>query len=135
MKRIVSFKLFESISSKAIDNLVSSYRDLPTSIGSESEIIGNYHNLIVRVIDPELVSLTRPEWKTYIGSHHWGKKTDYIPENEIWIVNGLDAKTFRRVLNHEIIEREMMRALEEEHGMDKQTAWTQAHYYVKQMGF
>ena len=135
MKRIVSFKLFESLSSKAIDRLVSDYMDLSTSIGSESKIIGSYHNLIVKAIDPELISINRPEWKTYIGSHHWGKKTDDIPENEIWIVVGLDSKTFRRVLNHEIIEREMMRALEEEHGMDRQTAWAQAHYYVKQMGF
>ena len=51
MKRIVSFKLFESLSSKAIDRLVSDYMDLSTSIGSESKIIGSYHNLIVKAID------------------------------------------------------------------------------------
>lgn len=135
MKRIVSFKLFESLSSKAIDRLVSDYSSLPKSLSSDIVDLGSYHNLLVKIVDPEIMSTNLPEWKVYIGSHHWGKKTDYIPENEIWIVSGLDLKTFRRVLNHEIIEREMMRALQEEHGMDKQTAWTQAHYYVKQMGF
>ena len=56
MKRIVSFKLFESISSKAIDNLVSSYRDLPTSIESESEIIGIPEKAVWEnaKIDPDL---------------------------------------------------------------------------------
>jgi hypothetical protein len=51
------------------------------------------------------------------------------------VVKGLNEDRFRKLINHEIIEREMMRALEEEQGMDRQTAWEQAHYYVKQMGF
>jgi hypothetical protein len=29
----------------------------------------------------------------------------------------------------------MMRALEEEKEMDKETAWNQAHFYVKKLGF
>jgi hypothetical protein len=135
MKRIVPYSLFESLSSKAIDRLVEDYENLPRELAEESTIIGTYHHLIVRVIDPKLVSQSRPEWNTYKGSHHWGKKTDYIPENEIWIVSGLDPNKFRRILNHEIIEREMMRALQEEHGMDPQTSWFQAHFYVKQLGF
>ena len=89
----------------------------------------------MRVVEPKIISVEMPEWNVYKGSHHWGKKTDYIPEEEIWIVSGLDPKEFRRILNHEIMEREMMRALEEEHGMDRQTAWTQAHFYVKELGF
>jgi len=135
MKRIVPFQLFESLSSVAIDRLVDDYEVLPKELSEEAEILGAYHHLIVKIIEPKLLSQSRPEWDVYKGSHHWGKKTDYIPENEIWIVSGLEPKVFRRILNHEIIEREMMRALEEEHGMDRQTAWTQAHFYVKQMGF
>jgi hypothetical protein len=135
MKRIVPYRLFESLSSKAIDRLVEDYENLPSELSDESTILGTYHHLIVKVIEPKLVSQSRPEWDVYKGSHHWGKKTDYIPENEIWIVSGLDSKAFRRILNHEIIEREMMRALQEEHGMDPQTSWTQAHFYVKELGF
>jgi hypothetical protein len=135
MKRIVPYRLFESLSSKAIDLLVEDYEDLPRELSEESAILGTYNHLIVRVIEPKLASQSRPEWDTYKGSHHWGKKTDYIPENEIWIVSGLSPNEFRRILNHEIIEREMMRALQEEHGMDPQTSWSQAHFYVKQLGF
>ena len=110
MKRIVPYRLFESLSSKAIDLLVEDYEDLPRELAEEYAILGTYNHLIVRVIEPKLASQSRPEWDTYKGSHHWGKKTDYIPENEIWIVSGLSPNEFRRILNHEIIEREMMRA-------------------------
>jgi len=103
----------------------------------EGEIIGDYMGVKVRVINRDLVKMSMPEWWTYIGSHHWGKKTDYIPEDEIWIVQkrDFDLHRVKRLLNHEIIEREMMRALEEDLDMDPQTAWEQAHYYLKQMGF
>lgn len=47
----------------------------------------------------------------------------------------LNHKNFRRILNHEIIEREMMGDLQEEKVMDKETAWNQAHFYVKELGF
>jgi hypothetical protein len=135
VKNIVPFSIFESISSNEIDYLVDSYANLPQEIESKSLKLGKYGDLDVVIINPDLLKTELPEWQVYKGSHHWGKKTSYIPEKEIWIVNGLEPKNFRRILNHEIIEREMMRALEEEHGMDKQTAWFQSHYYVKQMGF
>ena len=136
MQNIIPYHLFESSkTSSLIDNIIDGYEELK-SIGTESgTVIGKYGDIKIRVIDRDLLKLQMPEWQAYIGSHHWGKKTDYIPENEIWIVSGLDPKVFQRILNHEIIEREMMRALEEEHGMDRQTAWNQAHFYVKQMGF
>lgn len=135
MKNLVPYSLFESLSSNQIDELVDTYSKLPRELNKDFEKIGKYGNLKVVILNPTIVKEKLPEWETYKGSHHWGKKTTYIPENEIWIVNGLKPKTFRRILNHEIIEREMMRALEEERGIDKQTAWSQAHYYVKQMGF
>jgi hypothetical protein len=135
MRRLVPYSLFESLASDDIDLLVGKYRSLPSSLPKDNVVLGPYRNLTVRVVEPKSLSLEMPEWNTYIGSHHWGKKTSYIPEEEIWISSGLDPKEFRRVLNHEIIEREMMRALEEEHGMDRQEAWTQAHFYVKELGF
>ena len=135
MKRIIPYSLFESLASNDIDLLVGKYGSLPSPLSEDNVVLGPYRNLTVKVVEPRSLSLKMPEWNIYKGSHHWGKKTDYIPEEEIWIVSGLDLKEFRRILNHEIMEREMMRALEEEHGMDRQTAWTQAHFYVKELGF
>ena len=101
----------------------------------EGDVIGKYGDIKIRVIDKDLLKFDMPEWQNYVGSHHWGKKTNYIPEDEIWLVHGLDEDRVKKLLDHEIIEREMMRALEEDKSMDPQTAWEMAHFYVKQMGF
>jgi hypothetical protein len=138
MKHIRRYQeLFEARSSvgQALDSLVLAYLDKQGVTHKHGDLIGHLEGVKVKVIDPELLKYEAPEWATYIGSHHWGKQTDYIPDDEVWIVKGLDADRVRKLLNHEFIEREMMRALEEEHGMDRQTAWEQAHYYVKQLGF
>ena len=135
MRKIIPFPLFESISSRTIDSLVDDYSALPKNLDVVRKRLGGYSNLDVVIVEPSILSEEKPEWNSYKGSHHWGKKTGYIPENEIWIVSGLGSDVFRRILNHEIIEREMMRALQEEHGMDTESSWEQAHYYVKQMGF
>jgi hypothetical protein len=135
MRKIIPFPLFESISSGTIDSLVDDYSELPKTLDVIKKQIGKYSNLDVVIVEPSIISAEKPEWNNYKGSHHWGKKTGYIPENEIWIVSGLTSDVFRRILNHEIIEREMMRALQDEHGMDTESSWKQAHYYVKQMGF
>ncbi len=76
----------------------------------------------------------QPEWKEYIGSHHWGKGTNYIPEDEIWIVKGLSRDEFIRVVNHELVEREAMRALIDEKGLTSEEAWEIAHNWVKSIG-
>lgn len=137
MKNLKNFKsfLFESQSSDMIDSICQEYKNLTFKDPEEFKNCGKYHNIFIKIINPNVISKDKPEWNIYKGSHHWGKKTSYIPENEIWIISGLDEKTFRRILNHEIMEREMMRALQEEHGMDPQTSWEQAHYYLKQMMF
>lgn len=135
MKKLVPYRLFESTASETIDYLVDKYKELPKKLETQQQTLGKYSSITINIVEPEILSLHKPEWNSYVGSHHWGKKTDYISEDEIWIVSGLNSESFRRILNHEIVEREMMRALQEEHGMDPQTSWEQAHYYVKQMGF
>jgi hypothetical protein len=137
MKKIASYRIFEktSVAKSQIDLLSDAYVKKSEVANKYGDAIGKYDLITVKVIDPEFIKFEKPEWSNYIGSHHWGKKTDYIPEYEIWVVKGLNEDRFRKLINHEIIEREMMRALEEEQGMDRQTAWEQAHYYVKQMGF
>ena len=145
MRRI---KLFEDFTDQKIKGPLSGLTKLRDSIAEkyfkigeidkkEGEVIGEYEGVKVRVINRDLVRDEMPEWGIYIGSHHWGKKTDYIPEDEIWIVQNpeFDIKRVKKLLDHEIIERQMMRALEDDRGMDPQTAWEEAHYYLKQMGF
>ncbi len=135
MRYIHTFKLFESKASSSIDQLVDNYSSLPEELDKKSEVIGEYNQIQIRIVNPKILSLYNPEWEKYKGSHHWGKKTSYIPEDEIWIVNGLDPDSFRKILNHEIIEREMMRALQEEIGMDTDSSWSQSHHYLKKIGF
>lgn len=136
MENIIPYHLFESSkSSRLIHQIVDDYINLGNVDSKEGEVIGKYGNIKIRVINKDLLKFDMPEWQNYIGSHHWGKKTNYIPEDEIWLVQGLDGARVQKLINHEIIEREMMRALEDDKSMDPQTAWEMAHFYVKQMGF
>jgi hypothetical protein len=136
MKNLIPYFLFEySKSSEVLDELVKEYMGLKKVTSEKGVIIGKYGEIKIRVVDKNLLKFEKPEWQNFIGSHHWGKKTDYIPEDEIWIRHGLKEWKIKNLLNHEIIEREMMRALEDDKSMDPQTAWEMAHYYVKQMGF
>jgi len=136
MKNILPYHLFESSeSSRLIHQIVKDYMRLAKVSSKKGDVIGKYGDIKIRVIDKDLLKFDMPEWQNYVGSHHWGKKTSYIPEDEIWLVHGLDEDRVKKLLDHEIIEREMMRALEEDKSMDPQTAWEMAHFYVKQMGF
>ena len=119
------------------DGIAKAYFGLDEIQDKEGVVIGEYEGVKVRVINRDLVREDHPEWETYLGSHHWGKKTDYIPEDEIWIVQNpeFDLGRVKKLLNHEIIERQMMRALQDDRNMDTQTSWEEAHHYVKQMGF
>jgi hypothetical protein len=119
------------------NEIAKSYFKLGDIQNKEGVVIGEYEGVKVRVINRGLVSVDHPEWNIYLGSHHWGKKTDYIPEDEIWIVQNpeFDLARVKKLLNHEIIERQMMRALQDDRNMDPQTSWEEAHYYLKQMGF
>lgn len=119
------------------DKIANAYFQLDQIESKEGVIIGEIEGVKVRVINRDLVRGDHPEWDIYLGSHHWGKKTDYIPEEEIWIVQNpeFDLARVKKLLDHEIIERQMMRALQDDRNMDPQTSWEEAHYYLKQMGF
>jgi hypothetical protein len=133
-KKFLEWLIQESESSELLDKICSSYESKFSNEG-DKKFLGTYHGIKIYSVDRKSLELEKPEWRTYIGSHHWGKQTDYIPEDEIWISDDLDSAKFRKVLNHELVEREAMRALEEEKGMDSQEAWIMAHMWVKQMGF
>jgi hypothetical protein len=137
MENIKNFNsfIFESQSSDMIDEICKKYSELKEVKNKIFYNCGRYHNILIKIINRKILSKDKPEWEMYMGSHHWGKKTSYIPENEIWISSDLDENNFRKILNHEIIEREMMRALQEEKGMTAKTSWEQAHYSVKRMSF
>ena len=96
--------------------------------------LGKIGGIEVISVDGEHLAKQHPEWSRYIGSHHWGKGTQYIPQNQVWIAQGLDDATFVRVVNHEIIERSMMKRLVQK-GMSSEEAWSIAHPRVKSMGF
>lgn len=80
-RKIVPFPLFESLSSRMIDTLVDAYSPLPRNLGVVKKGLGRYSNLEVVIVDSSLISVKKPEWGGYKGSHHWGNKTGYIPEN------------------------------------------------------
>ena len=96
--------------------------------------LGKIGQIEVISVDREHLVKQHPEWSKYIGSHHWGKKTQYIPPHQIWVAQDLDDSTFVRVVNHEIIERRMMKELVQK-GMTSEEAWAIAHPRVKAMGF
>ncbi len=144
MRKIKLYEEFSDLPNKEVSDLTKlrnkiaeNYFKVGEIKTKEGKIIGEYETVKVRVINPDLVRSEMPEWDIYIGSHHWGKKTSYIPEDEIWLVQKpeFDLARIKKLIDHEIIERQMMRALEDDRGMDSQTAWGEAHYYLKQMGF
>lgn len=140
MKYLQGFdELSESVSSqtKQRDRIAGNYFKLQDVARKSGVVIGEYEGVKVRVVNRDLISDEHPEWKKYIGSHHWGKRTGYIPEDEIWIVQDkkFTPSRIKKLLNHEIIERQMMRALIEDRKMSTLGAWKKAHGYVKKMGF
>lgn len=41
-----------------------------------------------------------------LGNHNWGNYGEYIEENEIWISNNVKNEDLRRVIFHELLERD-----------------------------
>jgi len=133
IKNILTYTelITESKTSNAIEALVSDYLE---AVGAQQEL-GVINGIKVVAVDRDKISEQHPEWSKYLGSHHWGKSTSYIPEDTIWVAQGLSKDGFIRVVNHELIEREAMRALEDNEGMTPEQAWDIAHPWVKSIGF
>ncbi len=132
MKHIRTYKFFQKDSGLYTDlsDIVSKYQTLQ---GDRVEV-GVIDGVKIVAVDKEKLGVNYKEWRKYIGSHHWGKKTSYIPEDEIWIAQDLKPKKFVRLIHHELIERELMRKLVEQ-GMTTLEAWKTAHHMVKSMGY
>jgi hypothetical protein len=132
VKHIRTYKFFQKDSGLYTDlsDIVSKYQTLQ---GDRVEV-GVIDGVKIVAVDKEKLGVNYKEWRKYIGSHHWGKKTSYIPEDEIWIAQDLKPKKFVRLIHHELIERELMRKLVEQ-GMTTLEAWKTAHHMVKSMGY
>lgn len=132
MKHIQAYKFFQKDSGLYIDlsDIVSKYQTLQ---GDQVEV-GVIDGVKIVAVNKEKLGVNHKEWRKYIGSHHWGKKTSYIPEDEIWIAQDLEPKKFVRLIHHELIERKIMRKLVEQ-GMTTLEAWKTAHHMVKSMGY
>ena len=133
MKHILTYSelLNESKTSDSIVSLIQTYKNP----AGDHQSLGAINGIKVVSINRDKLAQKYPEWEEYLGSHHWGKGTKYIPEDTIWIAQGLSENEFIRVVNHELIEREAMRALEDNQGMTPEQAWEVAHNWVKSIGF
>jgi|LakMenEpi03Aug12_release.lakeMendotaPanAssembly.Ray.scaffolds.fasta_scaffold42866_13 hypothetical protein len=132
MKHIKEYKYFNPEEGFYVDlsDIVQRYE----GVKGDNVEVGIIDNIKIIAVNKEKLGIHRKEWRKYIGSHHWGKKTSYIPEDEIWISSGLDSKKFVRLIHHELIEREFMKKLINQ-GMSTLDAWKTAHYMVKSMGY
>jgi hypothetical protein len=122
-KKIIKTTILEYLNESELD------------IYKNSKIISSIDGIKIRIIDSEIVSKIFPVWENYLGSHHYGKKSGHIPENEIWISNKVPEKNLDKIIQHEIIERVIMRALQKYKGMDTEYSWDIAHNFVKNIGF
>jgi hypothetical protein len=85
----------------------------------------------VYLIDSFILSQEYPVWNDYLGSHHYGKKSSHIPEDEIFISDKTPSEEIKRVILHEYVERAIMKVLETQYDMSPEQAWEIAHYFVK----
>ena len=128
MRHLLPYPINESMD--PVEDLLPLYKTKHDPLQS----LGKVGRIEVIAVDRGQLVKQHPEWSKYIGSHHWGKGTQYIPQDQVWIAQGLDDATFVRVVNHEIIERSMMKRLVQK-GMSPEEAWSIAHPRVKSMGF
>ena len=106
-----------------------------TAACSPIEEIGQVNGVRVVAVSRTALKGEHPEWGRYLGSHHWGKQTPYIPQDAIWVAQGLSPAEFVRVVHHELLERPMMRELQTRHGLTREESWDIAHPIVKSKGF
>ena len=102
---------------------------------NQSEIISIIDGIIIKKINSDYYSKKYPVWKNYLGSHHYGKESEHIPENEIWISDKVEENKLESVIQHELIERNIMRGLQIYKKMTPKESWEIAHNFVKSIGF
>ena len=100
-----------------------------------SEIIDVIDGIKIRRIESDYVSKKYPVWNDYLGSHHYGKKSSHIPKDEIWISDKVSDRDLNGVIQHEVIERAIMRALQKFYGMTPEESWEIGHNVSKKLGF
>lgn len=100
-----------------------------------SEIIDVIDGIKIRRIESDYVSKKYPVWNDYLGSHHYGKKSSHIPKDEIWISDKVSDRDLDGVIQHEVIERAIMRALQKFYGMTPEESWEIGHNVSKKLGF
>ena len=100
-----------------------------------SEIIDVIDGIKIRRIESDYVSKKYPVWNDYLGSHHYGKKSSHIPKDEIWISDKVSDRDLDGVIQHEVIERAIMRALQKFYGMTPEESWEIGHNFSKKLGF
>lgn len=93
----------------------------------KKELWKQFPDFKVFLIDPNEMAKEFPVWEKYIGCHHYGIQCEHIPENEIWISKKA-SKEVAAILDHEIIEREVMKDLEENKGFTSKQAYEIGHY-------
>lgn len=100
-----------------------------------SEIIDVIDGIKIRKIESDYVSQKYPVWNDYLGSHHYGKESSHIPKDEIWISDKVLDRDLDGVIQHEVIERSIMRALQKFYDMTPEESWEIGHNISKKLGF
>lgn len=100
-----------------------------------SEIIDVIDGIKIRKIESDYLSKKYPVWNKYLGSHHYGKESSHIPKDEIWISDKVLDRDLDGVIQHEVIERSIMRALQKFYDMTPEESWEVGHNISKKLGF
>ena len=97
----------------------------------KKQLLTTIDGIKVYLIDSSILSKQYPVWNDYLGSHHYGKKSSHISEDEIFISDKTPLSDIKRVIMHEYVERAIMKVLKLQYGISPEQAWDIAHYFVK----
>ena len=97
-------------------------------VNEVQEIIDEIDGIKIRLVSSEDF-----KGEKYIGCHHYGKKCDHIPVDEIWISKEVPEEEREKIINHELIEREIMKRIEQEFKLTPEEAWKIAHPIVDKL--
>jgi hypothetical protein len=100
-------------------------------ISYKKQLLTTIDGIKVYLIDSSILSKLYPVWNNYLGSHHYGKESTHIPEDEIFISDKTPLDEIEKVILHEYVERAIMKTLELKYNMSPKQAWDIAHYFVK----